>query len=118
MRPAATFAGYADLHRDAKLIFAGREGLIDRPMRDDRTEILIGADKFQIFDDLIAQLRNLQSDAAILQSSRQSTQYHSRSDIDDRHAGKIEHDNPELGWGRIDHMKDLTADMLRIEVEP
>lgn len=37
-----------------ELILAGREAIIDRPMSDDRTEILLRADKFQIFGDLIA----------------------------------------------------------------
>src|SRR5262249_25099039 len=87
-------------------------------MRDDRTEILVRADKFQIFDDLIPQLCNLDPDGALFQGSHQSTQYHSRGDIDGRHAGKIEHDGPDLRRGRVDHNEDLPADVLRIVVKP
>jgi hypothetical protein len=39
----------------AELILGGREAIIDRPMSDNRTEILVRADNFQIFDNLIAQ---------------------------------------------------------------
>jgi len=74
MRPAAAFAGYTDAHRNVELILASREAIIDRTMRDNRTEILVRADKFETFDDLIAQLRNLYVDAASFQGADQPTQ--------------------------------------------
>src|SRR5262249_20727123 len=83
-----------------------------------RADIVLRVDNFQCFDDLIAQLSNLDRDAAPFYGSDQSTQYHCRGDIDGRHAGKIEHNGPDPRRSAIDHVDDLPADMLRIEVKP
>src|SRR5262245_38854950 len=87
-------------------------------MSHDRAEIVLRVDNFQCFDNLVAQLCKFYSDAAVFQASDQRTQYGAGGDIDSRHDGKIEDDDPDPRRGAIDHIEDLPADMLRIEVEP
>src|SRR5712691_3384822 len=87
-------------------------------MSDDRTEIVLRAGAFQIFNDIVAQLCKLDRDAASSQPPRQRTQYRARGDVDAGYARKIEDHRSESCRRIIDQIDDLPADVLGVEVEP
>src|SRR5262245_3837311 len=84
----------------------------------DRTEIVLRADNFQIFDDLVAHLCKLYRDTALFQGPDQRTQYRACGNVDGKHGRKIEDHGPDSRRGTVDENDDLAADVLRIEVEP
>jgi hypothetical protein len=87
-------------------------------MSCDRAKIALRADNFKCFDNLIAQVCDLYFDAAVFQGSDQPTQYRTGCNVDGRHIRKIEDNGPDLRRSAIDQIEDLSADMLRVEVEP
>src|SRR5262249_15526501 len=87
-------------------------------MGNDRAEFLLGTGHLQVFDDLVAQLRELDCNAARVQRARQRAQYRCRGDVDAGNERTIEHDGDGPGWRTVEQIDDLTADVLGVEVEP
>src|SRR5262249_4816695 len=84
----------------------------------DRTEIVLRADNFQIFDDLVAHLCKLYGDAALFQGPDQRPQDRARGNVNGKNGRKIEDHGPDPARSTVDENDDLAADVLRIEVEP